>query len=153
MARAPSPSFVSAVSAYIPVDLKSQIEQCDRGRCCYCLTQQINSGIALSFDHILPQSRGGTTSFQNLCLACRSCNEFKSDRTQAVDPLTGESVALFHPRQQAWNEHFVWSEDGTCISGTTPIGRATVLALQLNNLMIIVARRRWVSSGWHPPMD
>lgn len=141
------------MSAYIPVDLRNQIQQRDRGRCCYCLTQEINSGIALSFDHILPQSRGGTTCFENLCLACRSCNEYKSDQTEAIDPLTGEVLPLFHPQQQTWNEHFAWTEDGTRIEGKTAIGRATVLALQLNHLTIVAARRRWVSGGWHPPPD
>lgn len=141
------------VSAYTPVDLRNQIEQCDQARCCYCLTQKINSGIALSFDHILPRSCGGTTRLENLCLACRSCNEFKSDRIEAVDPITGKPSALFHPRQQAWHEHFAWCEDGTRVEGTTAIGRATVLALQLNHATVMVARRRWVSSGWMPPTD
>ena len=142
-----------SVPAYIPVNLKDQIQQQDRGRCCYCLTQEINSGIALSFDHILPQSRGGTTSFENVCLACRSCNEFKSDQVEAIDPLIGERVSLFHPRQQSWHEHFTWSEDGTRVEGLSAMGRATVLALQLNHTTIVVARRRWVASGWHPPAD
>ena len=137
--------------AYIPVDLRIQVEQADRGRCCYCLTQEINSGIALSFDHILPLSKGGATSFDNLCLACRSCNEFKSDQVEEGDPLTGGIVPLFHPRQQNWDNHFVWSEDGTRVEGTTGVGRATVLALQLNHATICAARRRWVASGWHPP--
>jgi 5-methylcytosine-specific restriction endonuclease McrA len=141
------------VSAYIPVDLKQKIQQYDRARCCYCLTQEINSGIALSFDHILPQSRSGATSFENVCLACRSCNEFKSDQIAVIDPLTGNPTPLFHPRQHAWQNHFTWSEDGTRIEGLTTIGRATVLALQLNHVTIQAARRRWVSSGWHPPTD
>jgi HNH endonuclease len=139
------------MSAYIPVDLRSQIEQADRGRCCYCLTQSVNSGIPLSFDHVLPRSRGGATTFENVCLACRSCNEFKSDLTAAIDPLTGDLVPLFNPRQQCWAEHFAWSEDGTRVVGQTAIGRATVLALQMNRAMIVVARRRWVAVGWHPP--
>jgi hypothetical protein len=134
------------VSTYIPVDLKAQIQQHDCGRCSYCLTQEVNSGIALSFDHILPLSRGGTTSFENVCLACRSCNEFKSDQIQAIDPLTGGLVSLFHPRQQSWQEHFAWSEDGTRIEGRSAIGRATVLALQLSHATIVVARRRWVAA-------
>lgn len=141
------------MSAYIPVELRSQIEQVDRGRCCYCLTQAINSGIGLSCDHILPRSKGGTTTFQNVCLACRSCNEFKSDLIEAIDPLTEAVVALFNPRQQDWADHFVWSEDGTRVQGRTAIGRATVLTLQMNRATIRVARRRWVSSGWHPPTD
>jgi HNH endonuclease len=141
------------MSAYIPVDLRSEIEQADQGRCCYCLTKAVNSGIPLSFDHVLPRSQGGATTFENVCLACRSCNEFKSDLTMAIDPLTGEPVALFNPRQQRWAEHFAWSEDGTRVVGKTAIGRATVLALQMNRAMIVVARRRWVAVGWHPPED
>lgn len=139
------------MSAYIPIDLRTQIEQTDRGQCCYCLTQAVNSGIPLSFDHILPRSKGGTTIFENVCLACRPCNEFKSDQTEALDPLTGKTALLFNPRQQHWNDYFSWSTDGTRVEGLTPVGRATVLALQMNHATIVVARKRWVSGGWHPP--
>ena len=107
----------------------------------------------MTYDHIQPRSKGGDTSFENLCLACRSCNEFKGNLTQAIDPLTAELVPLFHPRQQQWSEHFVWSADGTRIEGLTVIGRATVVALRMNHPVIIGARRRWVSSGWHPPIE
>jgi HNH endonuclease len=141
------------VSAYIPVDLRIQIEQADHGRCSYCLTQAVNSGIPLSFDHILPRSKGGTTIFENVCLACRPCNEFKSDLIEVLDPLTGETVPLFNPRQQRWAEHFTWSEDGTRVEGLTPVGRVTVLTLQMNRALVVATRRRWVSSGWHPPSD
>ena len=127
------------MSSYISVDLRSQIEQADRDRCCYCLTQAVNSGIPLSVDHILPQVRGGATTFENVCLACRPCNEFKSAVTQAIDPLTGELVPLFHPRQQCWTDHFAWSEDGSRVEGKTAVGRATVLALQMNRTMIVVS--------------
>jgi hypothetical protein len=80
------------VSAYIPESLKTQIREGDRDRCCYCLTSEANSGLPMSFDHIQPQSKGGNTSFENVCLACRSCNEYKSNLTEAQDPLTGEIV-------------------------------------------------------------
>jgi len=107
----------------------------------------------MTYDHILPVSKGGETSFENVCLACRSCNEFKSDSTNAVDSLTGETMPLFNPRLQRWNQHFVWSSDGTRVEGITAIGRATVVRLRMNNPVIVVARRRWVISGWHPPID
>ena len=141
------------MSSYIPIDLRSQIEQADRDRCCYCLTQAVNSGIPLSVDHILPRVQGGATIFENVCLACRPCNEFKAALTTAIDPLTGDWVPLFHPRQQDWTDHFAWSEDGSRVEGKTAVGRATVLALQMNRTMVVVARRRWVSAGWHPPQD
>lgn len=141
------------MSFYISTNLRAQIEQTDRGRCCYCQTQEANSGIPLSFDHILPRSKGGETSFENVCLACRACNEFKAASTTGIDILTGESVSLFNPRSQNWADHFVWSGDGATIEGLTPVGRATVIALRMNHTTIVVARKRWVYSGWHPPED
>ncbi len=110
-----------------------------------------NSGQPMTIDHIVPVSHGGLTEFANLCFACRLCNEFKGGVTEAQDPLTGESTALFHPRRHHWVEHFIWNPAGTHIVGLTTIGRATTIALNLNNPSIVDARRRWVSVGWHPP--
>lgn len=139
------------MSAYISESLKAQIEQVDRQRCCYCLTSEANSGIPMTFDHIQPRSKGGGTSFENVCLACRTCNEYKSDTTEASDLLTGKVVPLFHPRIHQWSEHFTWSLDTSKVEGVTAIGRATVIALRMNNPVIVAARYRWVMSGWHPP--
>jgi HNH endonuclease len=141
------------VSTYISESLRKQIANSDKARCCYCLTSEANSGIPMTHDHIQPLSKGGETTFENVCLACRSCNEFKSDLTEAIDPLTGETLSLFNPRGQRWSDHFVWSADGTRVEGLTSIARATVVCLRMNNPVIIVARRRWVISGWHPPTD
>ncbi|MFE1748562.1 HNH endonuclease [Coleofasciculus sp. H7-2] len=139
------------MSAYIPESLRHQIAETDRRRCCYCLTSETNSGIPMTHDHILPVSKGGETSFENICLACRSCNEFKGDATEAIDPLTGETVPLFNPRTQIWSDHFAWSSDSARVEGLIVIGRATIVRLRMNNTVIIAARRRWAVSGWHPP--
>lgn len=141
------------MSAYISNGLKSQIQQTDRQRCCYCLTTGTNSGIPMTFDHIQPRSKGGATSFESVCLACRTCNEYKSDSTEAEDPLTGEVVSLFNPRTQQWPEHFTWSLDATRADGVTAIDRATVAALRMNNPVVVAARYRWAINGWHPPQD
>jgi hypothetical protein len=133
--------------------LREQVRQTDRAQCCYCQTQEANSGIPLSFDHILPRSKGGETTFDNLCLACRPCNEFKSNSTEGINLLTGLNVVLFNPRSQKWNDHLEWSEDGTKIEGKTSTGRATVVTLRMNHTAIVAARRRWTLSGWHPPSD
>jgi hypothetical protein len=66
---------------------------------------------------------------------------------------TGREAALFNPRQQHWPEHFSWTQDGTRITGETPCGRATVIALQLNNVVAVTVRRYWVQAGWHSPQD
>jgi hypothetical protein len=107
----------------------------------------------MEFDHLIPQAAGGITREENLWLACRRCNAFKSTQTHAHDPQSAEWVTLFNPRQQAWSDHFAWSENGTEIIGKTPCGRATIATLKMNNAEIVVARRLWVSVGWWPPND
>jgi len=126
-------------------------EFCDQ--CAYCHTLTSITGARLVIDHIVPEAAGGQTVWENLCLACHSCNEFKGAQVEAQDPLTGESVPLFHPRRQQWSEHFCWSEDGSEIIGLTPVGRVTVAALNMNHPDIVEARRRWAKVGWHPPQE
>lgn len=101
-------------------------------------------------DHLIPVSRGGSTTRENLWLACRRCNEFKGARTEALDEQTGTIVKLFNPRTQSWSVHFAWSSDTTKIIGLTAVGRATVMALRLNNPEIVAARALWRQAGWHP---
>lgn len=135
----------------LPAGLHEQLLAADDRRCAYCQTTEANTGQPMTVDHIVPRAQGGLTRFGNLCFACRRCNEFKGDTTIARDPLTDEIVPLFHPRSQRWNDHFAWDASGTLVIGLTAIGRATVVALNMNNAVIVAARRRWVSMGWHPP--
>ncbi len=109
--------------------------------------------MSMTLDHIIPQAAAGLTTEENLWLACRRCNEFKGSQTQAYDPETGDQIPLFNPRRQIWREHFEWSENGAEILGKTPCGRATVVALQMNNPEIVVTRRLWVGAGWWPPQE
>jgi hypothetical protein len=64
--------------------------------------------------------------------------------------LSGEPIRLYHPRRDRWVEHFAWDESGLRITGLTPVGRATVTGLNLNNDVIIEARRNWIRVGWRP---
>jgi hypothetical protein len=139
------------MSVYLSAKLRRQLIEADDHRCAYCQTLQANSGYPMVAEHIYPRSKGGITTFDNLCFACHRCNEFKSSTVAAEDPLTGESISLFHPRQQNWSEHFAWSETGTHIIGLTGVGRVTVITLKMNNKEIVDARQNWVSVGWHPP--
>lgn len=122
-----------------------------QNQCGYCLSRQEYVPWRLEIEHIIPSSKGGDDQEENLWLACRSCNSYKRDQIAAIDPLTGNSVALFNPRKQRWHRHFRWSDDGTLILGITECGRATVVGLNLNNLIAVTVRRNWVSAGWHPP--
>ncbi|WP_349828282.1 HNH endonuclease [Brevibacterium litoralis] len=47
----------------------------DRHRCAYC------DGHATTVDHVLPRSRGGANTWENLVACCRTCNNRKGDRT------------------------------------------------------------------------
>ena len=139
------------MSAYIPVELQRQIRDRFFNTCAYCHTAEALTVTTFEFEHVIPRSAGGQTVFENLCLACPSCNRYKATRQVAVDPITGESVSLFHPHRQQWEEHFSWSEDGTEIIGLTPVGRATVLTLKMNRPQLTRVRRMWVTMGEHPP--
>ena len=120
-------------------------------RCEYCRTSSKLTGMPLVMDHISPRSAGGSDESDNLAACCYRCNEFKGARTHANDPATGELVTLFNPRIQTWREHFSWANGGTHVVGLTPTGRATVVALRLNNEYVVEARTLWIAQDWHPP--
>ena len=108
----------------------------------------------LEIEHLLPISKGGKNEESNLWLACPICNRYKSDKTEALDPQTGEKVPLFNPREQQWSDHFRWSDDGLRIVGLTATGKATVIALHLSDDPdVLEVRSYWVLAGWHPPAN
>jgi len=138
----------------IPPDVESRVRAAARNRCGYCLGPQHLVMARLEIEHIVPRSQGRSNDESNLWLACPLCNRYKGNKTTAVDPETGEEVPLFNPRTQVWSEHFHWSEDGLCIIGLTPIGRATVATLRLSDDPdALEVRSYWILAGWHPPED
>ncbi len=64
--------------AHIPRSLRQRVVAEFRNRCAYCHTLAAITGARLVIDHIIPEAAGGPTVQENLCLACHSCNEFKS---------------------------------------------------------------------------
>lgn len=132
--------------------LRWQVMERESRRCAYCRSPML-VGIPMVVDHVIPLAVGGTSAFENLCLACYRCNEFKGSRTEALDPTTGGPTLLFHPRQQHWQEHFAWHLDGETLLGLTACGRATIETLHLNNDWLMQARRIWMRVGLHPPLE
>ncbi len=123
--------------------LVQQVRQRADQRCEYCQSPEWLTGQLCQIDHIQPRTNGGATALENLCLACAACNGFKLDRTTAVDPVSKQTVALFHPRQQVWSDHFEWNADQTEIVGLSVCGRATVIALKMNRPLAVAARAMW----------
>jgi len=67
----------------------------DGHRCQYC------GAAAENIDHVIPRSRGGMHSWDNVVASCRSCNSRKEDRT----PHEAGLVLRCHPvqpRERMW---------------------------------------------------
>ena len=111
------------------------------GICEYCQTDSEFSDSPFEVEHIIPVVKRGSSNPENLALACHGSNLRKSIKTEGYDVITDAIVALFHPRRNEWNDHFMWSEDRTLIVGLTPVGRATVDMLDLNRKGLVNQRR------------
>jgi len=85
------------VSQRIPTGLRERVLAEAGGRCAYCRSAEALLGMTFEVDHIIPQSTGGETNADNLCLSCPSCNRYKAARQMALDPLSGEMTPLYHP--------------------------------------------------------
>jgi len=72
----------------------------------------------LSFDHVIPQSLGGETNFENIVAACHDCNGRKGDRTD-IHPIrkprrpTMRQLARARPPSEnlhkSWIDWLYWS--------------------------------------------
>jgi HNH endonuclease len=135
----------------VPTALRRLVIQRAAGRCEYCGLSQAGQEATFHIDHIIPQTVGGETVSGNLALACVSCSLRKAARRTAIDPQSAQEVPLYHPRRDAWPEHFQW--DGVFVRGLTPTGRATVEALHMNRSLIIAIRNEETARGRHPPSE
>ncbi|AXL13868.1 HNH endonuclease [Microbacterium foliorum] len=61
-------------SRRVPVTRRGVLRR-DNHRCGYC------GKAASTIDHVMPRSRGGADSWENLVACCLRCNNIKSDRT------------------------------------------------------------------------
>jgi 5-methylcytosine-specific restriction endonuclease McrA len=96
--RSPSTTMklpsVVALRSYIalprrPAFSRSNLFLRDRFRCQYCGRRFKSED--LTFDHLVPRSRGGRATWTNIVTACMACNFAKSNRTlteSGMRPLT-----------------------------------------------------------------
>ena len=84
-----SPSFefrlpsVLVLKDYVPAARKPAFTRFnvflrDEWHCQYCGSKEKTS--ELTFDHVIPKSRGGRTSWTNIVTACRTCNTEKGNK-------------------------------------------------------------------------
>lgn len=92
----------------------------DGYKCQYCGERRPNDD--LTFDHVTPRSRGGTTTWTNIVTCCTTCNGTKRNRTpaeagmrllkQPVEPRTAPAVVLRISKQHApaqWGAYLYWT--------------------------------------------
>lgn len=75
---------------------RSNVYRRDGYRCQYC-TQKFPAS-ALTFDHVVPRSRGGLTTWENIVSSCGECNRTKGDRT----PVEAQMPLASRPREPRW---------------------------------------------------
>ncbi len=120
------------------------------GICEYCRCPESYSSSKFSIEHIVPRSKNGDDSIDNLALACQGCNNIKATKTHGVDPETMLTVPLFNPRIYIWEDHFFWESSLIKLAGITAIGRATIDAIRLNRTEVQNLRNLLFLIGEHP---
>ncbi len=120
------------------------------GACEYCRLLQAATGVLFHIEHVLPRSRGGETVMRNLALACPGCNLAKANRQTGKDDA-GRRCPLFNPREfepwhLGWHLHFALDREGIIVP-RTPIGEATVMALNMNDSLRVFARKLQIDAG------
>jgi 5-methylcytosine-specific restriction endonuclease McrA len=70
----------------------------DRFRCQYC--GESFPASELTFEHVVPRSKGGETSWTNIVAACDPCNVKKDDRLD-IKPLRAPFVPTAHDLMKA----------------------------------------------------
>lgn len=90
----------------VPRVTRREVLKRDKHQCQYCGSKK-----QLTLDHIIPRSKGGKHSWDNVVIACSSCNSHKGDRTpaQAGIELRTKPLPPVHPTvafaEQFWREH------------------------------------------------
>jgi 5-methylcytosine-specific restriction endonuclease McrA len=94
----------------------------DKFTCQYCgVKKKIGE---LTYDHIMPRSRGGKTTWLNIATCCQNCNRRKADRTpeQAgmrllktpVQPTATPVLVVAVSRESvpdAWRDYLYWTAE------------------------------------------
>ncbi len=94
----------------------------DNYRCQYCAMKC--SIDELTYDHVIPRSKGGKTTWENIVSACYACNRHKANRTPAqagMKLLTTPGRPTWMPSVQirvsarsvpdAWRDYVYWTSE------------------------------------------
>jgi hypothetical protein len=136
---------------YVSRTLRAAVRQRAENRCEYCHLPWGATSDPFHVDHIISRQHQGPTALYNLALACMHCNNHKGPNLSGIDPRTKRLVELFHPRAHIWSKHLV--RKGAFIRGLSAIGRATVAALNMNDLQRLELRLELIAEDILPPNE
>lgn len=98
----PKPAIIRLVKfVHVPRRFRRQVTNTflfarDSYRCQYCA---MTCGVdELTYDHVVPRSKGGKTTWENIVSACYVCNRKKANRTPAEAGMKLLSV----PKRPTW---------------------------------------------------
>jgi len=128
--------------------LANQVRARASGLCEYCHIPAALVRMPFQIDHIIAEQHGGPTVLSNLANICLPCNKHKGPNIAGLDPHTRKLVPLFNPRRHKWPRHFRW--DGPYLRGRTPIGRATIVVLAINEPVYVAVRQTLIEEGIFP---
>ena len=130
---------------YITAHLRRSVSERAKGCCEYCLQPELFSFSPHEIDHVIAEKHSGTTTEDNLALACKLCNTFKGSDIASVDPENAQITPLYNPRRDRWQEHFQLN-DAELIP-LTGKARTTIRLLHLNRRDRLEERRLWFATG------
>lgn len=130
-----SPSFqmkvpsVIALKEYVqprtrPAFTRFNVFLRDKWTCQYCGGRRRTH--ELTFDHVVPKSRGGTTTWENICTACQDCNLLKGNYLpgeckmyplrKPIQPTTLElqqNGRAYPPNflHESWSDYLYWDTE------------------------------------------
>jgi 5-methylcytosine-specific restriction endonuclease McrA len=94
----------------------------DNYQCLYCGVKQTLG--ELTYDHVIPRSQGGKTTWTNIATACAECNGRKAGRTpeqagmklrkKPVQPVDLPAIVLSLSKESvpdAWRDFLYWTGD------------------------------------------
>ena len=120
---------VIALKEYIPPKTRTAFTRFnvflrDKWECQYCAHKFRTH--ELTFDHVIPRSRGGGTSWENIVAACQHCNLLKGNLLpaecrmfpirQPVEPSVHElqkNGRAYPPNflHESWNDYLYWDSE------------------------------------------
>ena len=132
----------------IPTALRRRVSARARGFCEYCLVHEEDTYFGCEADHIISYKHGGTSTTENLALACLPCNRAKGSDIGSL--VHDRFTRFYNPRADPWFDHFEVAPDGIRIAALSDIGMATVRILGFNLPERLEDRAMLRSAGRYP---